>query len=130
MEKLSDNKDYCNKFPVREDQVDFHVLSQWCKAGRYEDAASVGLLTLFRDLHRMISQGKIFNDENKFFQPWRLIDMMEKNVLDLLEELISKQNILSLCSCLEEMKQGQHFSKEFCTTSFMDSGNVVESQEI
>jgi hypothetical protein len=68
-------------FPEQKDQLDLHVLKGRDSEKRY--GGKNGLRELFDDLILMCSNGKKFNDANKGFQPWVLIDMMEKSILEL-----------------------------------------------
>lgn len=79
--RLTDNAEYCKMFPRKRDRLDLHVISARCKDGCYE--GSDGVNTLFQDLEAMCVNGKKFNDSNKDFQPWRLVDMMDKTIADL-----------------------------------------------
>jgi hypothetical protein len=73
--------EYVEMYPDKKDQLDFHVIKGRCNEQRYD--GENGLRELFDDLILMCSNGKKFNDANKGFQPWVLIDMMEKTILDL-----------------------------------------------
>jgi len=84
---VSDIKEYVDMFPDEKDQIDLLKISKLCSKGRYEGARDVGILTLFDDLQRMVNNGKYFNQCNMSFQPWRLADMLDKELLALRELL-------------------------------------------
>ena len=91
MYKLTLVDEYCAMFPDDDDKLDFHVITARCARGYYNNSQvkggsstrDEGLLKLFADLQRMVANGKQFNEDNRDFQPWRLIDMMEKTILSL-----------------------------------------------
>lgn len=78
---LTKTTEYIEMYPEKRDQLDLHVIKERSNENRYD--GQNGLRELFDDLILMCSNGKQFNDANKGFQPWVLIDMMEKTVLDL-----------------------------------------------
>ncbi len=111
-QKVSSNPDFCKMFPDEIDQLDLKQLSLLHTQGRYKDdspgsggaSQHSGLLTLFRDIDRMISNAKCFNDCNRNFQIWRLADVAEKNILYLKQELSSRLQLPELLSNLQEEK--------------------------
>lgn len=78
--------EYIEMFPDKDDQLDLHVIKGRSKEKRYD--GKNGLSELFDDLILMCSNGKKFNDANKGFQPWVLIDMMEKTILELQPKIL------------------------------------------
>jgi hypothetical protein len=78
--------EYVEMYPDKNDQLDFHVIKGRSNNQRYD--GENGLRELFDDLILMCSNGKKFNDTNKGFQPWVLIDMMEKTILDLQPKIL------------------------------------------
>lgn len=81
MYNLTANEEYCEMFPDKVDRLDLHVISNRNKERHYDGAG--GLLSLFNDLERMCENGKAFNSSNQGFQPWTLVDMMEKTIENL-----------------------------------------------
>ena len=67
---------YTAFYPALSDRVDLHTLKRQCQAGVYVG----GLSRLFDDIDKMIRNGKSFNEPNRDFQVWRLIDMFEKAI--------------------------------------------------
>lgn len=78
-------------FPNKGDQLDLHAVSSLCAQGRYDANDAIGLTALFRDLELMVLNGKKFNEMNRGFQVWRLIDMLEKTIADMKCELITRR---------------------------------------
>lgn len=78
MYSLTSTDEYCEMFPHIKDRLDFHVITKRCHDGMYR--TGTGLVVLFEDLALMCKNGKQFNSANRGFQPWILIDMMEKNI--------------------------------------------------
>ena len=78
MYSLTSTDEYCEMFPSIEDRLDFHVITKRCRDGLYQ--AGTGFAVLFDDLALMCKNGKQFNSANEGFQPWILIDMMEKHI--------------------------------------------------
>ena len=81
MYSLTSTDEYCEMFPHIEDRLDFHVITKRCQDGLYR--TGTGFAVLFDDLALMCKNGKQFNSDNSGFQPWILIDMMEKNINQL-----------------------------------------------
>ena len=103
---LAKNPEYCSMFPDKDDQLDLHTITRLCTQGRYSEADAIGITTLFRDLRAMAANGKRFNDENRGFQVWRLVDMLEKELTDLQVKLVETHNLqlgnLEECGDAEE----------------------------
>ena len=124
--QLSKNAEFCEMFEDEADQLDLRVLTKLCAQGRYSDAdthsnnssssssaaasgasgkkgtpreSSLGIMTLFRDLDRMVANGKAFNECNRGLLVWRMCDMVEKTLLDLKRQLADAHPALS---CLQE----------------------------
>jgi Bromodomain len=82
MYNLTGTKEFCDMFPNMEDRLDLHEINRRCKRGKYEETS--GLASLFEDLTLMCTNGKKFNSGNVGFQPWVMVDMMEKTLLNIL----------------------------------------------
>lgn len=96
--KLNQVQEFCQMFPKTEDQIDLHVIGQWLRSGRYEgehNSSALGICTLLRDLDRMVSNAKRFNQCNRLFLPWRLGDMAEHALIRLRADLIAAHPALS-----------------------------------
>ena len=84
---------FCAMFPAEGDQLTLHVIEHYVKEGRYDEGpssspsssssssssseSSFAFDLLFQDLERMVTNGKAFNDENRCFLVWRLMDAFE-----------------------------------------------------
>lgn len=93
-------------YPLKKDQLDLHVIKSRCDQNQYD--GKEGLRKLFDDLVQMCSNGKQFNDTNKGFQPWVLVDMMEKTVLDL------QPLLLGVCS-FTRAPSSSGFKSQMCS---------------
>lgn len=82
MYNLTGTKEFCDMFPNMEDRLDLHEINRRCKRGKYEETS--GLTSLFEDLTLMCTNGKKFNSGNVGFQPWVMVDMMEKTLSNIL----------------------------------------------
>eukprot|EP01041_Mallomonas_annulata_P008726 gene8726-18039_t len=109
--------EFISMFPDKKDHLDLPTITKLCSKGRYEGARGVGILTLFDDLQRMVNNSKTFNQCNIHFQPWRLADMLDKELLTLREMLASYHSMTGLLERVEhvleeEMTQGEELSQE------------------
>lgn len=95
MYKLTDTKEYCDLFPKIRDRLDLHEINRRCKQGQYK--GNSGLVSLFDDLTLMCTNGKKFNSGNAGFQPWIMVDMMEKT---LSRVLLSQKGAFTKHGCI------------------------------
>ena len=65
-------------FPQIRERLDLHEINRRCKQGQYN--GNSGLASLFDDLSLMCTNGKKFNSGNAGFQPWVMVDMVEKTL--------------------------------------------------
>ena len=106
---LSVCSEFLKLFPDAKDHLDLPKISKLCGQGRYEAGRGVGILTLFDDLQRMVNNSKAFNHCNKDFQPWRLADMLDKELLVLRELLAGNHNMPAL---LEQVATARELEEE------------------
>jgi hypothetical protein len=134
--KLTFNSEYCALFPNKDDRLDLHVISQRCTQGRYGDVKgdisrtstsatkvlSKGVMQLLEDLLHMTANGKRFNDANRDFQPWRLCDMVEKNVEHLKRSLVALHGTaIGATSATTLGNQSSQFSQSSCIDRDLNS---------
>jgi hypothetical protein len=109
---LSENEEFCSRFPSPDNHVTLPLLRKRCQNGYYNrtsndelsrmsaaevrDVQELTILSLFDDLCRMVSNSKEFNDCNRDFQPWRFADMVEMAILDLMRDLASIHSLTAL----------------------------------
>ena len=83
-----------------------------------------GIRLLFADLLEMATIGKHINKRNQLFQPWRLLDMFEKTLWDLAEELATRFKLPALIT-MHDSRSNDVAVVGSSTAAFASASDVV-----